>query len=73
MLIPKTFKDAYDDGYRITETKHVRGYLSRKINEYEQPVKIAGGIRKDQLYVELPAYTSSTYHYRCYLTKHIDK
>lgn len=73
MLIPKTLKDAYDDGYRITETKHVRGYLSRKVCEMDQPVKVAGGIRKGQLYVELPCYTSATYHYRCYLTKPIDE
>lgn len=69
MIIPKTLKDAYDAGYKITETKHVRGYLSRRIDDYEQPVKIAGGIRKGQLYVELPSFASSTYHYRCYLTK----
>lgn len=73
MLIPKTLKDAYNDGYTITETKHVRGYLSRKIDDNDQPVKIAGGIRRGQLYVELPSFASSTYHYRCYLTKPIDK
>lgn len=73
MLIPKTLNDAYNEGYRITETKHVRGYLSRAINEYEQPVKIAGGLRRGQMYVDLPCYISSTYHYRCYLTKPLDK
>lgn len=73
MLIPKTLRDALENGYRIDERVHVRGYLSRKINPLDQPVKIAGGSRKGRLFVESPRYDSSTYHYRFYLIKTLDK
>lgn len=73
MLIPKTLKEAVDNGYVIAEKTHARGYISRRLKPENQPVKIAGGSRKGQLFVELPSFDSTTYHYRCYLTKQLDK
>lgn len=73
MLMPETLKEAIANGYMITEKRLARGYISRRVNPAYQPVKIAGGSRKGQLFVELPNFESTTYHYRCYLTKPIDK
>lgn len=73
MIIPKTLRDALEDGYIIGECEHERGYLSRKVCDLDQPVKVDGRTRSGQLYVELPCHTSSTYHYRFYLVKPIDK
>lgn len=64
-----TYKEALKNGYKNGDTKLHRGYLSRKINIDNQEVKVAGGSRRGQLYVELPCYISTQYTYRQYLVK----
>ena len=36
---PRTLSDALDQGYRMADTTYQRGYISRKINMYDQPIK----------------------------------
>lgn len=64
-----TYLEAINQGYKNGDTTFFRGYVSRKINVAAQPVKIAEGNRKGQLYVELPYYSSSQYSLRQYLVK----
>lgn len=64
-----TYGEAILAGYRNGDIKWFQGYISRKINPYDQPVKVARGTRKGQLYVELPSYISNSYHCRQYLIK----
>ena len=59
--IPKNVKEAIDIGYEVGDRKYSRGYISRKINTLNQPIKIAGGTRKGELYYEIPSYNSTTY------------
>ena len=66
---PRTLLDALDQGYRMSDTTFQRGYISRKINMYDQPVKVAGGSRRGQLYIEAPCSTSTQYSYRIYLAR----
>lgn len=64
-----TYKQAFEAGYINGETALFRGYVSRKINPEEQPVKTAGGRKKGRLYVELPFPGSSQYSIRQYLIR----
>lgn len=66
---PHTLSDALDQGYRIADQMYQRGYISRKINMYDQPVKVAGGSRRGQLYIEAPCSTSTQYSCRIYLAR----
>lgn len=65
--IPRTYAEAIKQGYRDGETRWARGYISRKCKLSETPVRVAGGTRKGQLYVDLPSYRSTNYHIRQYL------
>ena len=51
---PRTLSEALDQGYRMADTTYQRGYISRKVNMYAQPVKVAGGSRRGQLYIDAP-------------------
>lgn len=62
-----TYFEAIENGYTNGEQAYHRGYISRRIDQSSQPVKIAGGSRKGQLYVELPCWQSSQYIIRQYL------
>ena len=64
-----TYADALAAGYKESDITWERNYVSRRCNPMEQPVKIAGGNRKGQLYVSLPAWKSSYYCYRQYLKR----
>lgn len=64
-----TLQDAIYQGYKLGENKYFRGYVSRKIDIYKQPVKVAGGNRKGQLYIEAPNFGSTRFSLRIYLTK----
>lgn len=66
---PKTLKEALDQGYIIVDRKYQRGYISRKINEMDQTIKVAGGRRAGDLYIKLPCYKSTQYFFRAYLKK----
>lgn len=62
-----TYKEAIEQGYRNGDCMYTIGYISRKTDILQQPVQIAGGRRKGQLYVEIPARQTSRYHIRQYL------
>ena len=62
-----TYEEALHKGYRLGDRMYTIGYLSRTIDVMSQPVKVAGGSRKGQLYVDVPAYQTSRYHMRQYL------
>lgn len=64
-----TYAEAIASGYVEADRKYTRSYVSRKIRIEDQPVKLAGGNRKGQLYVLAPCFTSSQYCYRVYLTR----
>lgn len=56
-----TYREALAAGYRDSDARMYRGYVSRKIDPMEQEVQVAGGNRKGELYVELPNRRSSYY------------
>lgn len=65
-----TFKQALEAGYKIGDWKYHRGYVSRKLtNLGELEVFVAGGNRRNELYVLLPCFSSTRYCYRQYLYK----
>ena len=64
-----TYGNALAAGYVNADRQWQRGYLSRKINVMEQPVVVAGGYRKGDLYVLLPTRQSTQYCIRQYLKK----
>lgn len=66
---PHTLNEALNQGYRMADTTYQRGYISRKVNMYDQPVKVAGGSRRGQLYIEAPCSTSTQYSYRIYIAR----
>lgn len=65
----KTYYDAIAAGYVPGDIMLQRGYVSRKVCKDTQPVHIAGGRRKGQLYILLPNWESTQYCYRLYLVK----
>lgn len=64
-----TYMDAIKAGYKDGDTTCQRGYISRRADPDAQPVRVAGGSRKGQLYVLLPCYCSTQYYIRQYLYK----
>lgn len=62
-----TYADAIKAGYREADIKYQRGYIRRRADPDAQPVRVAGGSRKGQLYVLLPCFTSTQYCFRQYL------
>lgn len=63
------YKQAQDQGYYIYRTAWQKKYISRKININDQPVLIAGGNCKGELYIEGPCWISTQYSFRHYLKK----
>lgn len=68
-----TYQEALNEGYVWAETSIRRGYVSRKIDIYSQPVKEAGGRKKGRLYVDFPSWRSTGYHTRQYLIKPFER
>lgn len=64
-----TYAEAKNNGYKPADQAYFRGYVSRKVNADYQIVKVAGGSRNGQLYVELPCWDSTNYAIRQYLVK----
>lgn len=64
-----TYQDAINQGYHTADTTYQRGYISRKADPMQQPIRIAGGSRKGQLYILLPSAQSTQYCIRQYLTR----
>ena len=64
-----TYGEALQAGYKDGETRWQHGYVSRRCDPMKQPVLIAGGTRKGELYVLLPSWKSTTYCIRQYLIK----
>lgn len=64
-----TYEAAIKSGYKVADTKYQRGYISRRADPGAQPVQVAGGNRKGQLYVLLPCYCSTQYCVRQYLCR----
>lgn len=67
-------KQALENGYKLADCAYQSGYVSRKYdidNTYPERFKIheAGGNRKGQLYFLRPAFNTSRYCLRQYLTK----
>ena len=64
-----TYQDAINQGYHAADTAYQRGYISRRADPMQQPIHIAGGSRKGQLYILLPNAQSTQYCIRQYLTR----
>lgn len=64
-----TYQDAINQGYKDADCKYERGYISRKADPKEQPIHVAGGNRKGDMYVLLPCFCSTQYCIRQYLSK----
>lgn len=64
-----TMREAFDAGYVRGDLRLQLGYVSRKVNGYDQEVQTAGGYRHGELYVLLPNFRSTRYCYRQYLVK----
>ena len=68
-----TYGEAIANGYREKDVTYTRGYLERKTDNSEREVKTVkrsgGGRHKGDLYVEIPCYHSTNYHYRVYLAR----
>lgn len=54
IVYPQTYSDAVEMGYKVVSESHCPGYIPRNLPEEEYPVRIGGGRRKGQLYVEFP-------------------
>ena len=65
-----TYAEAIKAGFKRHHEAYFQGYVSRKVNEQNQPLKKAGGMyrKKGLYYVELPCWHSSRYAIRLYLT-----
>ncbi len=68
---PETYGEAIANGYITADHQYSRGYISRKTDINNQPIKIAGGKRKGDIYIDIPSYDSTRYHYRTYLKRGI--
>lgn len=68
-----TLQELLDAGFKMTDCHLSRGYIRRNkgedIRQRKFQLKVAGGRRSGQVYIELPNYTSTQYHYRQYLTR----
>ena len=64
----RTLGDALLSGrWEYAERTRERGYISRKVHEMSQPLRIAHGAREGQVYVLLPCMDSTRYCWRQYL------
>lgn len=65
---PKTYWEAVEMGYKVVSETHCPGYIPRNLPEEEYPVRVGGGRRKGQLYVEFPDEGKSA---TCVIRKYI--
>lgn len=65
---PKTWGEAKAQGWIEVDVTYARGYISRKTDIDNQPIKIASGSRKGELYYEHPCFHSTLYFYRVYVS-----
>ena len=65
--LPRTLGEALRMGMMPGACAYEMGYVSRRINPGEQPVRIAGGSRIGQLYVLEPSWVTTRYCERMYL------
>lgn len=61
-----TYAEAKSQGWKDTYTAYARGYVSRKVDTDQQPVKMTNS---GKYYVELPAWNTSRYCIRQYIEK----
>lgn len=67
---PATVAEALKLGYRETDQKYERGYISRRDWSRESsPLHLAKGNRRGELYYYAPAYNTTRYCVRVYLVK----
>ena len=69
--IPKTVADARGMGYNISgyAEAYQRGYVSRRANIDDRPIRVAGGARKGELYYTVASPISTQYCVRVYISK----
>ena len=67
--MPETYGEALKQGWQKTHAAWQRGYVSRKIDVNNQPIKLAGGFRHGQFYVNLPSWGATQYCLRQYIAK----
>ena len=66
--IPKTWGEAKKLGWQVTDVASAFGYISRKIDVEEQPLKQSlKGPHKGQWYYDSPSFNSNKYHDRVYV------
>lgn len=53
-IYPQTYAEALEMGYKVVSESHCPGYIPRNLPEEEYPVRIAGGRRHGELYIEFP-------------------
>ena len=65
-----TYAEAIANGYKWHHDAYFAGYVSRKVDVRNQPLKKARGMyrNKDLFYVELPCWHTSRFAIRAYLT-----
>lgn len=66
-FVPATLEDAVMSGYYPGADYWQMGYVSRKVDEDDQPVLVAAGKRHGQLFVLLPAWRTTNFCVRQYL------
>lgn len=64
-----SYAEALKNGYKKGDVAWSRGYVSRTTDTDDLIVRVAGGKRKGQLFVDLPSWSSTTYHVRQYLVE----
>lgn len=64
-----TFAEALESGYKPADMQYTKGYVSRRSDLAKQPVHVAGGSRKGELYILIPSFKSTRYCLRWYLRK----
>lgn len=67
-VIPKTWGEAKKLGWRFLAVTSAYGYISRKTNVEEQPLKQSlKGAYKGKWYYDSPSFKSTKYHDRVYI------
>ena len=64
-----TYLQALQSGYRNADQQYQRGYVSRKVDVDTQWVYTAGGSRKGDKYVLLPAWNTTQFCIRQYIAQ----
>ena len=72
--VPETLGAALESGnYILWDIKYAPGYISRKTDPETQKIKVAAGTRRGWIYVDIPCYDSTRFHYRQYLKRKPEK